>query len=154
MPGPKAAQVILSEAAKCALNALEKGHKTGQQLAQRARMILLAGSGKANTEIGRERWVALDPIPLAELSVAERLEDLPRPGAPPKITADQRCQMEALACEAPEQYGRPINQWTGREIADELMARKIVETISARHAQRLLKRIIDSPAHEPVLAEQ
>jgi hypothetical protein len=60
MPGPKAAQVILSEAAKHALNALEKGHKTGQQLAQRARMILLAGSGKSNAAIGRERRVALD----------------------------------------------------------------------------------------------
>jgi len=29
----------------------------------------------------RERWLQLQPIPLAELSVEERLTDLPRPGA-------------------------------------------------------------------------
>jgi transposase len=82
----------------------------------------------------------LEPIPLSELSVAERLDDLPRSGAPARITADQRCQIEALACEAPEKSGRPISHWTGREIADELMERKIVDHISPRHARRLLKR--------------
>jgi transposase len=74
------------------------------------------------------------------LSTEERLDDLPRPGAPAQFSADQRCQIEQLACEAPEKAGRPISQWTGREIANELVARGIVETISARHAARLLKR--------------
>lgn len=36
--------------------------------------------------------------------------------------------------------GRPISQWTGREIADELVARGIVEQISPRHASYLLKK--------------
>lgn len=166
MPGPQAVEVNLSEAAKGELEALVKGHKTGQQIAQRARMILLASQGKSNAEIGRElaverltvkrwraRWVLLEPVPLAELSVAERLEDLPRPGAPARITAEQRCQMEVLACEAPEKYGRPISQWTSREIADELIARQIVKTISPRHAERLLKRIVNSPSQESLLAE-
>jgi len=159
MPGPKAVEIDVSEAAKSELEALVKGHKTGPQIAQRARMILLASQDKTNAEIGREvnverltvkrwraRWALLEPIPLAELSVAERLEDLPRPGTPARITAEQRCQMEALACEAPEKYGRPISQWTSREIADELIARQIVETISPRHAERLLKRIVNSPS--------
>jgi transposase len=79
-------------------------------------------------------------IAMEDLSVAQRLEDLPRPGAPGRLSADQRCQMEQLACEAPEKAGRPISQWTGREIADALMARGIVENISARHAARLHKR--------------
>ena len=48
--------------------------------------------------------------------------------------------MAALACEAPGKAGRPISQWTGREIADELKARGIVEQISPRHAARLLKK--------------
>jgi transposase len=166
MPGPKAAKVNVSKEAQCVLDGLEKGHKTGQQIAQRARMIRLAAMGKSNAEIGRElkverltvkrwreRWVSLEPIPLDELRVEERLEDLPRPGAPARITAEQRCQMEVLACEAPEKYGRPISQWTGREIADELVARQIVETISPRHAERLLKRIVNSTSHESLLAE-
>jgi putative transposase len=61
--------------------------------------------------------------------------------------------MEALACEAPEKYGRPISQWTSREIADELMTRQIVESISPRHAERLLKRIIYSPSQKSLLAQ-
>jgi putative transposase len=48
--------------------------------------------------------------------------------------------MAALACEAPSQVGRPISQWTGREIADELKVWGIVEQISPRHAARLLKK--------------
>jgi putative transposase len=74
------------------------------------------------------------------LSLEDRLQDGPRPGAPSRITADQRCQIEALACEKPEKAGRPISQWTGREIADEVIERKIVGHISIRHAARLLKR--------------
>ena len=48
--------------------------------------------------------------------------------------------MAAIACEAPAKAGRPISQWTGREIADELKMRGIVEEISPRHAARLLKK--------------
>lgn len=58
---------------------------------------------------------------------------------PPKFTAEQRCQIAAIACEAPLSAGRPISQWTGREIADELQARGIVEQISPRRASYLRK---------------
>lgn len=46
----------------------------------------------------------------------------------------------ALACEAPAGSGRPISQWTGREVADEAIQRGIVAAISPRHAARLLKK--------------
>jgi len=88
----------------------------------------------------RDRWVGLQGIDLETLSIAERLHDAPRPGAPAKITAEQRCQIAAIACEAPQKAGRPISQWTGCEIADELKARGIVEQISPRHAASLLKK--------------
>ena len=70
----------------------------------------------------------------------DRLEDLPRPGAPSGLSADQLCPIEQMACEAPEKAGRPISQWTGWEIADELIKRGIVAHISPRHAARLLKK--------------
>lgn len=88
----------------------------------------------------RDRWVELQGIDLETLSIAERLQDAPRPGSPAKITTEQRCQIAALACEAPMTSERPISQWTGREIADELKARGIVEQISPRHASCLLKK--------------
>lgn len=157
MPGPRAKKIELSPEAKKELQNLVAGHKTEQQVAKRARIILHAADGKDNSTIRekvsvarrtvikwRKRWLTLEPIPLSELSAEERLEDLPRPGAPVVITADQRCQLEALACEKPEISGRPISDWTGREIADEMITRNIVETISPRHAARLLKRCINS----------
>jgi hypothetical protein len=78
----------------------------------------------------RDSWVGLQGIDLECLQVAERLQDAPRAGAPARIAA--------VACEAPSKAGRPISQWTtGREIADELKARGIVEQISPRHASYL-----------------
>lgn len=153
MPGPKPKPIELGDDVRRELEKLVARHTTGQQKAHRARIILKASEGKNNAEIARElnqsmdmvrlwrrRWHELEPIGFDDLSAGERLDDLPRPGAPARLTADQVCQIEQLACEAPEKAGRPISQWTGREIADELMARGIVETISARHAARLLKK--------------
>ncbi len=153
MPGRKAKPIELSEAVRETLEKLVARHTTGQQKAQRARILLKAAEGKTNTAIAkeltisvdmvalwRERWLMLAAVGLDDLSVEERLEDLPRPGAPSGLSADQLCQIEQMACEAPEKAGRPISQWTGREIADELMKRGIVEHISRRHASRLLKK--------------
>lgn len=153
MPGPKPIDMEVSEEARQGLERIASRHTSRQQIALRARLILRMAEGQRNSKIARElqvqlntvrlwrqRWVDLWPLPLDELSVEERLEDLPRPGAPTRITADQRCQMEQLACAAPEQAGRPISQWTNRELADELVKRGIVESISPRHAGRLLKK--------------
>ena len=112
-----------------------------------------ARSDRTWNRFGRRKPWILAGIPLAELSVTERLEDAPRPGKPVTIGPEQVCQIVALACEAPEKSGRPISQWTGREIADEMMARNIVDTISPRHAARLLKRCINSPSPESLLVE-
>jgi putative transposase len=143
----------LSTEAEQALKKLINGYTSGQQLGKRARIIQLVACGQSDKTIAqavginrhtvrhwRRRWQMLEALPLSELSVEERLEDLPRPGAPARITADQRCRLEALACAAPEKSGRPISQWTSREIADEVIKQKIVAAISPRHAARLLKR--------------
>lgn len=166
MQEQKAGTLSLSEETKEALEKLIKGYTTRQQIAKRARLIKLTAAGKNDQEIAQEmgvnrhtvrhwrrRWLDLEAIALSELSVEERLEDLPRPGTPIRITAEERCQIEALACSAPEKSGRPISQWTGREIADEIIQQKIVNTISARHAARLLKRSLNSPASQSLLVK-
>lgn len=153
MPGRPAVKIELDRETRQALEIFVRRRSAAQQLVLRARIILLAADRKSSTQIAselaitremvglwRRRWASFAAIPLAELSVSERLEDAPRPGKPVTITPEQICQITALACEAPGQSGRPISQWTGREIADEIMRRSIVETISPRHAQRLLKR--------------
>ena len=166
MPGPKAPEIKLSDEERQGLEKLVRRHNTPQQIALRGRIILSAADGKNNGQIAQEfgihvdtprlwrkRWLILSPISLDDLSVEERLEDLSRPGAPPQITADQRCQIEAMACEDPEDSGRPISHWTAREIADEIMERGILETISPRHAARLLKRWRSQTPFDTVLVD-
>jgi transposase len=155
MRGPKPALLELNKREQRALEELARRHSTPQQIALRGRIILAAAQGKNNAQVGRElgvkadtvrcwrmRWIGLQAASLDDLDVHERLSDVPRPGRPAQITAEQICQMIALACEAPSE--RPISHWTGREIADEVMARGIVTQISPRHAARLLKKGISS----------
>lgn len=157
MRGPKPPTVELTDAERQALNELLRRHNTPQQIALRARIVLVAGEGQNNAQIARhlgvsidmvrlwrERWLLLRPASLEDLPVADRLSDAPRPGKPRRISDEQICRIEELVCEAPQQSGRPISQWTGREIAEEIKRRGIVDQISGRHAARLLKRGICS----------
>jgi putative transposase len=149
----QATKVVLSEKEKEELTKITRRHKSEQQKVLRSQIILYASLGYSNAKIARElainvdtarlwrdRWIGLQGIELEELSAEERLEDAPRPGKPSSLTEEQRCQMATLACEAPSKSGRPISQWTGREIADELKARGIVKEISPRYAAHLLKK--------------
>lgn len=161
---PKRATAIhLSEQEQLELTRLTRRHRCEQQIVLRARIILAAAQGSSNIQIARELDINVDTVRLwrdrwargpeidqeksdqEAMSLAQRLQDAPRPGAVPKFTIEQRTQMAALACEAPAKTGRPISQWTGREIADELKKRGIVSEISPRHAARLLKKGASSP---------
>jgi putative transposase len=120
-------------------------------MVRRAQIVLAAAPGYSNARLARDlevnvdtvrlwrdRWVARQGMERSRVSVAERVQDAPRPGAKPTFSQEQRCQIAALAGEAPHQAERPISQWTGREGADERKARGIVTEISPRHAARLL----------------
>ncbi len=159
-------KVVLSERERAELERLVRAYTTGQQLALRARIVLLAGDGLNNLQIARElgvddetpghwrgRWLQFRDVPVDDLSVAARLSDAPREGAPAKFTPEQVCQIIAMACEKPADSGRPISQWSHRELADEIVRRGIVESISPRHAGRLLKSSRPQAAPDPLLAD-
>jgi putative transposase len=147
------AVVVLPEA-EVELKQLVARHSTPQQIALRAKIILLAKAQVNNSQIARQlnvpievprlwrnRWQSLAAVPLSELSVQERLTDAPRSGKPPRLTPQQVCQIIALGCEQPlDAAQRPISHWTGREIADEIKRRGTVDQLSARHAARLFKK--------------
>jgi putative transposase len=153
MRGPKPPPVKLTADERQGLETLVRRHTTAQQVALRARIILAAADGRNNTQIAhqlgvdedtvrlwRQRWLGLQVVGLADLSLEDRVTDAPRPGRPARLTAEQVCRIIALACEAPSTSGRPISRWTSREIADEIVTRGIVAQISPRHAARLLKK--------------
>ena len=135
------------------LERITNKHTASQSLVRRAKIILRADAGIKHLAIAWElgisqenvittwikRWLAMSDRP-----VAERLQDLPRPGAPDKFTPEQLCQIIALSCEEPQAHGRPITHWTPAELAAEAIKQGIVESISASHVGRLLKKTMSN----------
>ena len=106
MPGPKPPAVPLSEAERQELQSLVRARTTGQQLAVRARIILLLAAGRTAPQVAqalattrrtvrlwRRHWLERSGQP-----VWERRQDAPRPGTPATGSAAQWCQLMALAC--------------------------------------------------------
>ena len=123
--GPNPVKVELSPAEETALEKCLRRHTTHQQIAERVRIVRLAGQGESNAgisgELGvgvqmvrrwRKRWVALQDIPLEEMSVEERLGDEQRSGSPGKFRAEQIAGIIAIACEDPQGSGYPVSHWT------------------------------------------
>jgi putative transposase len=175
MPG-KAAKVIITERQQELLHTLARSSTCPQALAQRAGMVLLAFDGLDNDAIAhtlscerhsvglwRRRWAAAfdrlvlveccEGLPALRRAVEELLRDLPRPGAPGKFTPEQVTQILAVACEPPEDCGRPVTHWTPRELVDEVIQRGIVASISARHVGRFLKDSRTPAASQALLAQ-
>ena len=127
-------------------------------------MIILSASGVSDAEQARRlgvdeqrprrwrgRWLAgaaalneAEAGGATEDELRERIEtllaDALRPGMPTKFSAEQVAQLISLACEPPSDSGLPVTHWTPDELAKEARKRGIVESISARHLDRLLKR--------------
>jgi putative transposase len=141
-----ALSITLSPEQKAALEHLRRAHRTPQQLALRAWIILLAGDGKGVRETARIVAVEAKTVRLwrwlagkGEAGVAHRLADAPRSGAPATFTAEQVCAIVALACEPPAASGRPITHWSQSELAREAVRRGLVGRISQRSVGRMLK---------------
>ena len=175
---PKTArQIRLSKTQREILEKFANAKVKSRDLVERAQIILWCDEGLTNVDqaerLGvheqrvrrwRGRWVA-EAARLAEAEAAgaslkevrvhveQVLSDAPRTGAPAKFAPEQVAQLIALACEVPEDSGLPVTHWTPKELAKEARKRGIVESISARHLDRLLKRGGPSTSQEPLLDE-
>jgi len=158
-----AARVTITEQQQAILVELANARTTAVSLSQRSRIILLAFEKHTNEQISaevnlnpdqvgrwRRRWqTAWDSLLQVECggkphelrdAIKKVLADLPRSGRPRQITPEQQARMISLACENPEDAERPISNWTGWELAEELKLRGIVDSISPRWVSELLRR--------------
>ena len=133
------------------------------RLVQRANIINEMAGGANNREVARRtnsshitvrlwrsRWLAArqrlaeaEKAGVDEQLLSKIIEDILcdkyRSGTPPTFTPEQIVQIVAISCEKPEDSERPISHWTPRELAEEAIKRKIVDSISTRSAGRFLK---------------
>ena len=150
--GRHAAPIVLSCEERTELGRLIRASSTPQQVALRARMIVLADEGLTIVETAarlgvwrktvsqwRSRWRSRWRSGSGGC-VLERLSDAPRGGLPARITPEQVCAIVALACEPPSESGLPVTHWSQQELADEAMRRGIVDQVSQRSVGRFLKK--------------
>jgi putative transposase len=163
MPNQTSPIIDLSQRSRKIVEEIARRRSTQYRLVVRALLLLAMADGVGNNELAREhkmdravvrkwrnRWVdlvlKLKNAEASEISdedlqdlVLTGLSDLPRSGTPPKFTAEQIVQIIAVSCEQPAESQRPISHWTPSELADEVVKRQIVESISQASVGRFLK---------------
>ena len=167
MPG-KAAKIVITERQCDILRTLRNATTAPAHLRKRAAVLLLAFDGLRNEDIAHEvglgrrqvgrwrrRWAqAWDQLTERECcetkadlrrAIEALLSDEARPGAPGKFTPEQVTQIVAVACEPPENSGRPITHWTAHELVDEVTKRGIVASISPSQVNRYLREAALQP---------
>ena len=160
----KAANIQLTDRMFEILTDLSSSRNASVATASRVNMILLAFHNELNQAIAdslgvsaktvglwRRRWrdsfAALLRMQFEETdagfrrAIIECLSDAPRSGSPGKFTAEQIVGLIGIACEPPENSGRPVTSWTGSELADEGRKRGLVDSISVSHVNRILREV-------------
>lgn len=163
--------IKLSPAQNELLQSIARSRVESHSLVQRAQIVLRANGGCNNkaiaAELGvceetvglwRKRWVAAqveldkwegNPMKLRE-AVNRWLTDQPRPGCPGTFSAEQICQILAVACEKPPES---ISHWTCPELTREVVRRGIVEQISKTTMGRFLKSGGSKTSSEQILTQ-
>ena len=168
MPIPMAPPITIAKEVYAILERIiKKSGKSEKRLVERAVFIVKMWEGLPNTRIAKEfkvenntvrkwrkRWLEgeqkLESIigqeenekhqaKVLDQEVRKILNDKERPGAALTYRAEQYCQILQVALEPPAESGRPINDWTSRELAEEVKKRGICG-ISATQVRRFLKK--------------
>ena len=153
-------RVLLSERQRRLLEAWVRRSSAPQRLVRRAQIILLLAAGKTFNEVARALGVLRQTVykwgkrwrtqagQLAEVEAQERsdqalsnrlaglLLDAYRLGKPTTFSPEQIVKLIAVACERPQDSGRPITRWSSRELAAEVVKRGIVKTIARSTVSR------------------
>jgi len=161
MKYPKKPPIILTDRERTVLENLTNSRTIERRYGDRATIILRLAAGLPKHAIAQEvrltrkivylwydRWLAAqDRLRGAHETsdkafrqlIEEILADQPRPGTPPTFTAEQVCQIMALACKKPEDLGLPFTTWTPSALARTAVRQGLVPAISPASVGRFLK---------------
>ena len=138
-----AKQLILTETEKLEIQSiLKKGtHKSRKII--RAKALLLLDSGKSRLEI--QNILSIDSNNFYKIKhryfaggLSSALEELPRSGQPPKVTARIEAQITSIACsDAPAGSSR----WTLSLINEKIVELKYIDSISNESIRQVLKKV-------------
>ncbi|MDX3246209.1 helix-turn-helix domain-containing protein [Streptomyces sp. ME18-1-4] len=104
--------------------------------------MLHAARGRGNARIARETGAHLDTVRTWRSRFADgglpALVDCKRSGRPQRFTPVQVAEVKALACQPPAETGTPLSRWSCPELAREVVARRIADSISVSTVRRWL----------------
>ena len=141
-------KIELSKQEQTELELIINKRKSPQSIVFRAKIILSGAQGKSILKTSKElkctretvtRWRKHWAERTHVLSVLEKLKEASRPGATPKFTPEQICQILAMSCDKPEDHDYPFSHWSENALAFAAKDKGIVSSISQRQVGRFLK---------------
>ncbi|MFJ3221231.1 IS630 family transposase [Kitasatospora sp. NPDC086801] len=139
-----ACPIVLTAAERHQLKKAAYGHKTAHQTRMRAQVVLHAARGRSNARIAHETRLHLDTVRTWRGRFAAgglpALADRKRSGRPARFTPVQVAEAKALACQLPAETGVPLSRWSCPELAKELTARGITDSVSTSTVRRWLRQ--------------
>ena len=141
-PIPPSVEVKLDEEESEYLFALIHKGTARARTITRARVLSKLAQGWTNPEVSSALDVSLATVikirrRYAEGGLAAALEERPRPGKTPKLTAKQAAQITAIACsKAPDGH----THWTLRMLADQVVQLGFADSFSHETVRQLLKK--------------
>jgi len=113
--------IVLGKADRAELERIQRSSSAPAGLSRRARVVLLMADNVSGAEVARMTGYTVVQISRLRRRFAEEglagLEDKPRSGRPPSITARKRAQVVALTLKPP---GAGLSHWSSRELASEV----------------------------------
>ena len=121
--------VKITEEEKKKLNKIISGQKSEQRQVLRSEIILLLAQGNKEKEVAKELGINIKTVRKWRDRFVQKgiegLEDSARSGSPGKFTVVQRCEVIAIACDYPRNYGYDTHNHWNTEILTEAVNKNI-----------------------------
>ena len=148
--------VELSDEQRRELRSLVRKGRASARRITRARVLLLAAEDRPDEEVAAVLDTSRSTVErirrrFVEHGLEAALSERPRPGAVPKLDERGQATLIALACSNPPE-GRI--SWTMQLLANELVVRRVVPSISDEAVRRTLKKTGSSPGSRSIGASR
>ena len=134
--------IVLSDADRKVLEERARAYTLPHAEVVRAKIVLLAADGVANTVIAERLDVHVDVVSRWRKRFCEKgidgLADRKRSGRPRVFAAEVVAEVKAMACEPPSEREVPLSRWSSAELAAQARAEGLVASVSASTVRRWL----------------
>ena len=134
--------IVLSDADRKVLEERARAYTLPHAEVVRAKIVLLAANGVANTVIAERLDVHVDVVSRWRKRFCEKgidgLADRKRSGRPRVFAAEVVAEVKAMACAPPSEREVPLSRWSSAELAAQARAEGLVASVSASTVRRWL----------------